>query len=115
MNSEALGRRFARLATDLVMRNPRLWSLLRLDSMRTGLAYAQYVAAIEQVDQPQKRALDLGTGTGGAAFAIGRRFPEAEVVGVDIAGQMIEEARRNLPDDLRDRVRFDLDDASEMP
>jgi SAM-dependent methyltransferase len=128
MNSEALGRRFARLATNLVMRNPRLWSLLRgpmrfqfdrlaprWDAMRAGHAYVPYEAALERVDPPSKRALDLGTGTGGAALAIARRFPEAEVVGADIAERMIEQARRNLPGDLRDRVRFEVADASKLP
>jgi SAM-dependent methyltransferase len=128
MNSEALGRRFARLATNLVMRNPRLWSVLRgpmrfqfdrlaprWDAMRTGLAYVPYEAALEQVDPPPRRALDLGTGTGGAAFAIAKRFPDTEVVGVDLAEQMIEQARRNLPEALRDRVRFEVADASKLP
>jgi ubiquinone/menaquinone biosynthesis C-methylase UbiE len=128
MNSEALGRRFARLTTNLVMRNPRLWSLLRRpmrfqfdrlaprwDAMRTGHAYVPYEAALERVHPPPKRALDLGTGTGGAAFAIARRFPDAEVVGADIAEQMIEQARRNTPDELRDRVRFEVADASKLP
>ena len=128
MNSEALGRRFARVATNLVMRNPRLWSLLRRpmrfqfdrlaprwDSMRTGHAYAPYEAALEEVEPPPKRALDLGTGTGGAAFAIARRFPEAEVVGADISDRMIEQARRNATDDLRNRVRFEVADASKLP
>jgi len=128
MNSEALGRRFARVATNLVMRNPRLWSLLRRpmrfqfdrlaprwDSMRTGHAYVPYEAALEEVEPPPKQALDLGTGTGGAAFAIARRFPEAEVVGADISERMIEQARRNVTDDLRDRVRFEVADASKLP
>jgi SAM-dependent methyltransferase len=128
VNSEALGRRFARLTTNLVMRNPRLWSLLRRpmrfqfdrlaprwDALRTEHAYVPYEAALERVDPPPKRALDLGTGTGGAAFAIARRFPDAEVVGADIAEQMIEVARRNSPDELRDRVRFEVADASKLP
>jgi SAM-dependent methyltransferase len=128
MNSEALGRRFARVATNLVMRNPRLWSLLRRpmrfqfdrlaprwDSMRTGHAYVPYEAALEEVEPPPKRALDLGTGTGGAAFAIARRFPEAEVVGADISERMIEQARRNVTDDIRNRVRFEVADASKLP
>jgi ubiquinone/menaquinone biosynthesis C-methylase UbiE len=129
VNSEALGRRFARLVTDVVVRRPRLWFLLRgplrlqfdrlaprWDSMRSAPdAYAPYEAALERVDPPPGRALDLGTGTGGAAIRLARRFPEAEVVGADIAEQMIEQARRNLPDDLRGRLRFDVADASKLP
>ena len=128
MNLEALGRRFARLVTNIVIRRPRLWFLLRgplrvqfdrlaprWDAMRSADAYAPYEAALEQVDPQPKRALDLGTGTGGAAFTLARRFLEAEVIGADIAAQMIEQARRNLPDDLRARVRFEVADAAELP
>ena len=129
MNFEDLGRRFARLTTDIVVSRPRLWFLLRgplrvqfdrlaprWDSMRSAPdAYAPYEAALEGIDPPPKRALDLGTGTGGAAFALARRFPEAEVVGADIAERMLEQARRNLPDDLRGHVRFDVADAANLP
>ena len=124
----SLGQRFARLTTDIVVRWPRLWFLLRglmrfqfdriapqWDSLRTGTAYAPYEAVLEQVEPPPKRALDLGTGTGGAAFAIASRFPEAEVIGVDLSKRMIEHARSKLTDDLRGRVRFEVADAAHLP
>jgi SAM-dependent methyltransferase len=129
VNLISLGQRFARLTTDIVVRRPRLWFVLRglmrfqfdrlapqWDSLRSSdTAYAPYEAALERVDPPPMRALDLGTGTGGAAFAIARRFPEAEVVGADLAKRMIEQARRNLTDDARDRVRFEVADAAKLP
>jgi ubiquinone/menaquinone biosynthesis C-methylase UbiE len=129
VNLQTLGQRFARLATNVVVRRPRLWFLLRgpirfqfdrlapqWDAMRASeTAYAPYEVALEQVEPPPTRALDLGTGTGGAAFAIARRFPEAEVVGVDLADGMIEQARRHLTDDLRRRVRFEVADAARLP
>jgi SAM-dependent methyltransferase len=125
---QSLGRRFARFTTDVVVRRPRLWFLLRWamrfqfdrlaplwDSMRPAeSAYAPYEAALERVDPPSK-ALDLGTGTGGAALAIARRFPEVEVVGADLSERMIEQARANIPAELRDRVRFEVADASRLP
>ena len=124
----SLGQRFARLTTDIVVRWPRLWFLLRglmrfqfdriapqWDSLRTGTAYAPYEAVLDQVEPPPKRALDLGTGTGGAAFAIASRFPEAEVIGVDLSKRMIEHARSKLTDDLRGRVRFEVADAAHLP
>jgi ubiquinone/menaquinone biosynthesis C-methylase UbiE len=124
-----LGQRFARLTTDIVVRRPRLWFLLRgpmrfqfdrmaprWDSLRSSdTAYAPYEAALDQVEPQPKRALDLGTGTGGAALAIARRFPEAEVIGVDLAKRMIEHARSKLTDDLRGRVRFEVADAAHLP
>jgi ubiquinone/menaquinone biosynthesis C-methylase UbiE len=86
------------------------------DSLRSSeTAYAPYEAALEQVEPPPKRALDLGTGTGGAAFAIARRFPQAEVIGVDLAKRMIELARGKLTDELRGRVRFEVADAARLP
>jgi len=127
VNREAAGRKLARVATDAVMRSPRLWTIFRpllrrefdrlaprWDAMRSEGAYAPYEAALEQVDPPV-RALDLGTGTGAGAFAIARRFPEASVVGVDVAPIMVEEARRRMPAALRGRVGFEVADASRLP
>lgn len=127
MTVEGLGRRFARVATNAVVRRPGAWRLLRpllrvqferlapcWDSMRSEDAYAPYEAALAQVDPP-RRALDLGTGTGEGAFAIAARFPEAEVVGADLAAAMVDEARRKTPLELRDRVRFEVADAAKLP
>jgi SAM-dependent methyltransferase len=129
VSDTTLTQRFCRLTTDLVVRQPRLWSLLRLpmrvifdrlapqwDELRSSAdAYAPYEAALERVEAPPKRALDLGTGTGGAAFLIARRFPDAEVVGADLAERMIEQAQQNTPEDLRARIRFETADASKLP
>jgi SAM-dependent methyltransferase len=126
--SVALGRRFARLATDVVVRRPALWRLFRgplrrqfdalaprWDAMRDDAHLAAYERALEHVDPAPRRALDLGTGTGDGAFAVARRFPEAEVVGVDISEPMISEARRKTPHDLAERVRFETGDAAALP
>lgn len=128
MSLVTLGQKLARAITNVAVRSPRLWFLLRglmrfqfdrlapkWDEMRSSeTAYAPYEAALAQVDPP-RRALDLGTGTGGAALAIARRFPEAEVIGADISRPMIERARAKLNDELRLRVRFEVADASRLP
>ena len=128
MNRRTLGQKFARLVTDVVMRSPRLWRLFRpvmrrqfdaiaaeWDTMRTPGHLAPYEAALSAVDPAPGRALDLGTGTGQGAFAIARRFPRAEVVGVDLADRMLAEARRKTPPVLGDRVSFEHADASALP
>jgi ubiquinone/menaquinone biosynthesis C-methylase UbiE len=72
-------------------------------------------AALDQLPGPPQRALDLGTGTGKAARVVARRFPEVEVVGVDLSPAMVEQAKGLLPDELAPRVRFEVADANELP
>jgi ubiquinone/menaquinone biosynthesis C-methylase UbiE len=128
VNREELGRKFARLTTNAVMRNPRLWRFFRplmrrqfdaiasrWDAMRLEDSFAPYETALAAVDPPPVRVLDLGTGTGYGALTIARRFPAAEVVGADLSDRMLEEARRNTPAELRDRLRFERADASALP
>jgi SAM-dependent methyltransferase len=128
LKRQELGRKFARLATNAVLRSPRLWRLFRplvrkqfdaiagqWDTMRDPTHLASYEAALAAVEPSPARALDLGTGTGEGAFAIARRFPSANVVGVDLADGMLAEARRKTPDELADRVRFENGDASALP
>jgi SAM-dependent methyltransferase len=120
------GRRFARFVTDTVVRRPALWRVLRrpLRKMFDGLAPTwetrigpHHLGALELAleDTPSPaRVLDLGTGTGVVALAVAERYPEAEVVGIDLSPGMIEEARRKVPDGLGDRVRFEVGDASAL-
>jgi SAM-dependent methyltransferase len=128
VNADELGRRFARLATDTVVRRPALWRLFRgplrrqfdalaprWDVRRSVGRVEAYKAALEAVPTPPRRALDLGTGTGDGAFALAARFPEADVVGVDLAPAMVAEARRKTPVELAGRVRFEVADASSLP
>jgi SAM-dependent methyltransferase len=125
---EQLGRRFARVATNAAVRTPRLWALFRplvrglfdaeaprWDSLRSPDTFVPYEAALESVAPAPRRTLDLGTGTGFGAFVLARRFPEAQVVGADLSGGMLEVARRNTPAELRDRVTFQQADASKLP
>ncbi len=122
------GERFARLATTLVVKRPVVWRLLRRpmrrmfnelaprwDSLRTAGALDAYREALALVDPPPRRALDVGTGTGAGALEIARRWPDVEVLGVDLAERMIAEARRKTPPELAHRVRFAVADAARLP
>jgi len=124
----SLGRRVARMTTNAVVARPRLWGALRWltraqfdrlapvwDSMRRPEAFAALERALETLTAAPKRVLDLGTGTGLAAFVVARRFPEAEVVGVDLAPGMVEQARQRTPPELAERVRFEQGDAAKLP
>jgi ubiquinone/menaquinone biosynthesis C-methylase UbiE len=125
---EQLGRKFARFTTNQVVRRPWAWPLLRRltrlqfnriaphwDQRRTPEAFASLEAALDSLDLSPKRVLDLGTGTGRAAFILAQRYPEAEVLGVDLAGEMLAEAKNRTPPDLGDRVRFEQADAEHLP
>lgn len=125
---ETAGKRFARLATRAVVARPRLWRLFRgplraqFDRLapvwhgRVGPeALAALAAALGRLEEPPRRALDLGTGTGKGAVVVAERFPEAEVVGVDLSPAMVAEARRVLPAALGQRVRFEVADAAQLP
>ena len=118
--------RFARFVTDAVVRRPALWRLVRrpLRTMFDGLAptwetrigpHHLWALDLALADVPPPgRALDLGTGTGVVALALAERYAEAEVVGVDLSPAMIEEARRKVPPELAERVRFEVGDASAL-
>jgi ubiquinone/menaquinone biosynthesis C-methylase UbiE len=125
---QQLGRKFARFTTNQVVRRPRLWRVFRgltrlqfnrmapvWDSMRSPEAFASLELALDSLDAAPTRALDLGTGTGRAAFIIARRYPETEVVGADLAAAMLDDARKRTPPELADRVRFDEADAEKLP
>jgi SAM-dependent methyltransferase len=124
----AAGRRFARLTTRTVVARPHVWGLLRgplrrqFDRLAGGWearlgpeASLPLDAALDRLSSPPRRVLDLGTGTGKAARVVAKRFPRAEVVGVDLSPAMIEEARKVLPAELSGRVRFEVADASRLP
>lgn len=124
---DRLGRRFARVATDAVVRRPGLWRLFRpamrgmfdriapqWDATRTPERTAPYEAALARI-AVVRDALDVGTGTGDGALAIAARYPDANVVGVDVAPRMIAQAERKTPDDLRGRITYRVADAAELP
>jgi SAM-dependent methyltransferase len=118
-----LGQRLARVATDLTVRWPWLWPLFRgvlrrqfddlaprWDAFRSPESGKPFEAALDRVQSPVRDALDVGTGTGTAAVAVAERFPEASVVGVDVAAAMVEAARAKAP-----ALRFEVADAAALP
>jgi ubiquinone/menaquinone biosynthesis C-methylase UbiE len=116
--------RFARLVTDVVVRAPFLWPLFRRpltrlfdaiapqwDAFASAERLTAFEAALDAIPDPPERVVDLGTGTGDAALAIVRRWPDADVLGLDVSPEMVAEARRKAGD----RVRFEVADARRLP
>jgi SAM-dependent methyltransferase len=125
---ERASRRFARLVTDAVVARPRAWRLLRplfrlqwdrlapsWEQLRRPDTFNPYVAGLNALPEPPRRALDVGTGTGGGALEIATRFPTAEVVGVDFSAAMVTQAASKLTPSLAGRVSFRQADASSLP
>jgi ubiquinone/menaquinone biosynthesis C-methylase UbiE len=118
-----LGQRFARVTTEAAVRWPRLWPVFRRamekqfdsiaprwDTMRGPESLAPFRAALGAVDTPPDDVLDVGTGTAEGVLAIGERFPDSRVLGVDLSERMLERAREKAPN-----ARFERADASALP
>ena len=123
-----VGRRLNRFATNAVVARPGAWPGFRRlvrwqfdrlapewHAMRRPEAFAALEEALAALTIPPRTVLDLGTGTGAAAFVAARRFPEAEVVGADLSERMLAEARARTPPELADRVRFLSADGARLP
>ena len=61
-------------------------------------------AALDRLPAKPARILDIGTGTGAAALELADRYPDAEVVGIDVSAEMVAQASARA--DLSSRVRF---------
>jgi SAM-dependent methyltransferase len=101
-------RRFGRLTARAAAHAPWSWRLFRgpvrrlFDSMAEGWdqrtqadspgRLAPVRAALEHVERPPARVLDIGTGTGTGAFFLASRYPSAEVVGIDLSEAMVAQA-----------------------
>jgi ubiquinone/menaquinone biosynthesis C-methylase UbiE len=117
------GQRFARFVTDAVVRAPFLWRVFRRSMTRNfdRLApewdatrvsrerLAPMIASLNTLPAAPRRALDVGTGTGAVARLLAERWPDAEVIGVDVSPGMVAEARRLGSE------RYELGDSSKLP
>jgi ubiquinone/menaquinone biosynthesis C-methylase UbiE len=121
-----LGQWFARATTVAVVRFPRLWRVFRRALVRNFDSLApqwdtihaspsRLVAmgvTLEGVRDPPRTVLDLGTGSGAVARLVAERWPDAEIMGVDVSPVMIEEARRHASSSAQ---RYEVADASALP
>ncbi len=62
-----------------------------------------------------KKILDLGTGTGAAAFYLAEVFPEADITGLDAAEEMLNTARNKKSEFELDNVSFTHGDIYNLP
>lgn len=114
-------RALGRAVNAAVARFPWSWRLFRgpvrrfFDSVAVGWDErvrsdsAEYLmalqAALDRLPARPARILDIGTGTGAAALELADRYPDAEIVGIDVSTEMVAQASAR-PADLSSRVRF---------
>lgn len=119
-----------KLGTILIVSAPALWPLARRPARKiwnrmagswdAGIQpdsadhLAPLTAACHTIHSPA-RILEVGTGTGAGALFLARRYPDATVVGVDLAASMVEAALRKRPASLESRVEFMTADAAALP
>ncbi len=118
-------RALGRAVNSAVARFPWSWRLFRgpvrrfFDSVAAGWDErvrsdsAEYLvplqAALDRLPARPARILDIGTGTGAAAFELADRYPDAEVVGIDVSAEMVAQAGARAAD-LSSRAHFLLAD-----
>jgi SAM-dependent methyltransferase len=70
--------------------------------------------ALGEIRRPPEKVLDLATGTGYVALELARRFPEAEVTGVDISPEMVAIAQHQSLADGK-AINFQVGALSDLP
>ena len=86
------------------------------DSMDHREVNRTFVADLAAAGPAEGEILDLGTGTALIPIELCRQDPTARVLGVDVAANMLEVARRNVRRaGLADRIRLQRIDAKRLP
>ena len=70
------------------------------------------VAGLSPVEGSTPRCVDIACGTGDIALQIAERFPDAEILGIDLTPEMIELAKAR---NHKTRVSFTTGDMSHLP
>lgn len=80
--------------------NPQLY--LKFKNERTQPVHD----LIARIELEPKKILDIGCGPGNSTAVLVKRFPNAEITGIDYSGAMIERAKNECP-----RAKFEVCDA----
>ena len=94
------------------MWNAKLYDTFNKERMQPSIDLAN------RIDKVCVRILDVGCGSGMSTLALKNRFPDSEIIGVDLSAAMLENAKKLLPDvqwvqrdcseSLEDLGQFDL-------
>lgn len=89
----------------------RGWDFSRVRMVRDPIPW-HYDEVVRRYLQRTDRVLDVGTGGGERFLGLADAFGAG--VGVDMNPSMVAAARRNLPDSLSDRIRFEVTARSDL-
>ena len=84
--------------------NTGLADLLDLDAEVLHAFHDEVMTAVASAAGAPRRIADLGAGSGTGAFALARRFPDAEILAVDMSDDMLDHLLHRAGD-LRPRIR----------
>ncbi len=83
--------------------------------LQTGIqkqAAQRLAVKLQGICDPGGKVLEIGCGTGMLTAELGRIFPESRITAVDIAGRMLEQARKSLS--VHSNIEFVEADAREL-
>jgi len=75
--------------------------------------YRNFISNLKKL-KIKGRYLDVGCGPGIVTQKIARQHPDVEIVGNDNSAEMLKLAQQELPNDLKDRIRFTEGDACKL-
>jgi ubiquinone/menaquinone biosynthesis C-methylase UbiE len=76
----------------------------------------EYARKLRKAGFTTGRILDAGCGSGATNLTLARRFPESELVGIDLSDPLLGLARQDAESrDLSNRVRFERADVRDIP
>lgn len=76
----------------------------------------EYAGKLSSRGFQQGKIIDVGCGFGGTAIVLANRFPDGEIVGIDLSEPLLRRANQAAQiADLGDRVRFEKADVQQIP
>lgn len=92
------------------------------DFMNTAMTFGLHrywrsIAIKDAGDFVPQKILDIATGTGDVAFELNKKFPNADIVGIDLSAGMLKVANRklkNTDESVKSHISFEQGDSLEL-
>lgn len=84
------------------------------DNNRQFIISAKKIVELIEIDKKNINILDLSTGTGNIAIELGKKFPDANIFGVDISEEMLNIARTKTKEQMLENITYQLQDVENL-